>query len=205
MKDFFEELENKPKPNFFKRVYLWWAHDGRYLHKNIKSGIQNIIYWLPIIWKDRHWDDHFIFEVLKHKLKAQSKYIGDSDRHNRAQLDTKRINLCVKLIQLVQDETYAMEYMDYYEGIVWFADYEDVKGSYQYNSKVVWEKFDDFFKKYPLIYKKVMKGAGPFNLDGRSEEDAKKVIAMNIAHVNQDRVKKLLFKVLEENILGWWD
>jgi hypothetical protein len=50
-----------------------------------------------------------------------------------------------------------------------------------------------------------MKGAGPFTLDDRDEADTKRIIAMNIAHVNQDRVRKLLFKVLEENITGWWN
>ena len=63
----------------------------------------------------------------------------------------------------------------------------------------------DFFKKYPLVYKRVLKGEGPFTLDGRDEADMKRIIAMNIAHVNQDRVHKLLFKILEENIRGWWD
>ena len=67
------------------------------------------------------------------------------------------------------------------------------------------EKYDDYFKKYPLVYKQVMKGAGPFTLDGRDEADMKKIIAQNIAHVNQERVQKLLFKMLEENIRGWWD
>jgi len=33
----------------------------------------------------------------------------------------------------------------------------------------------------------------------------KRIIAQNIAHVNQERVQKLLFKILEENIRSWWD
>jgi hypothetical protein len=49
-----------------------------------------------------------------------------------------------------------------------------------------------------------LKGAGPINLEGRDESDMKRLIAMNIAHVNQERVHKLLFKILEENIRGWW-
>ena len=200
MEDFFE---NRPEPNIFRRIYLWWDFDGRYLHLQFKRGIKNLIYWLPVIWKDRNWDDHYIFEVLKHKLKAQAKYIGDRDFHTRAQLDAKRMKLCVKLIQLVQDETYQMEYMDYHKDRVWFTDVEDRPGNSLYNSEVVSENFDDFFKKYSLVYKRVLKGEGPFNLEGR--EDDKKIIAMNIAHVNQERVHKLLFKILEQNIRGWWD
>lgn len=205
MEDFFEELANRPRPNIFRRIWLWWNHDGKYYHKYFKQGIKNLIYWLPVIWKDRNWDDHYIFEVLKHKLKAQAKYIGDRDFHTRAKLDAKRMKLCVKLIQLVQDETYAMEYMDYAKDRVWFTPCEDREGSSLYNSEEVWEKYDEFFKKYPLVYKQVMKGAGPFTLDGRDESDMKRIIAMNIAHINQDRVQKLLFKILEENIRGWWD
>ena len=205
MEDFFEDMKNRPRPNFFRRIYLWWEHDGRYYHKYFKQGVKNIIYWFPVIWKDRDWDDHYIFELLKHKLKAQAKYIGDRDLHTRAQLDAKRMRLCVKLIQLVQDETYAMEYMNYHKDRVWFTPCKDREGSSLYNSEEVWENYDEFFKKYPLVYKRVMKGEGPFTLDGRDESDMKRIIAMNIAHVNQDRVRKLLFKIMEENILGWWD
>ena len=205
MEDFFEELANRPRPNFFRRIWLWWNHDGKYYHKYFKQGVKNLIYWFPIIWKDRNWDDHYIFEVLKHKLKAQAKYIGDRDFHTRAQLDAKRMRLCVKLIQKVQDEDYAIEYMDYAKDRVWFTPCEDREGSSLYNSEEVWEKYDEFFKKYPLVYKQVMKGAGPFTLDGRDESDMKRIIAMNIAHVNQDRVHKLLFKILESDMRNWWD
>lgn len=205
MEDFFEQLKNRPRPNIFKRISLWWRYDGRYYHLQFKRGVKNLWYWFPIIWKDRDWDDHHIFEVLKHKLKAQAKYIGDRDFHTRAQLDARRMRLCVKLIQLCQDETYAMEYMNYHKDKVWFTDCEDKPGYSLYNSEVTSENFDDFFKKYPLVYKKVLNGAGPFTLDGRDEDEIKKIIAMNIAHINQERAHKLLFKILEENIRGWWD
>ena len=203
MEDFFEDLKNRPRPNLFRRIYLWWEHDGRFYHKYLKEGIKNIIYWLPIIWKDRHWDSHYIFEIMKHKLKAQAKYIGDRDFHTRAQQDARRMRLCVKLMQKIQDDDYAMEYMDYHKDRIWFTDCEDRPDSSLMNSEQVWEKFDDYFKKYPLIYKRVMNGEGAFKREGR--EDDKQIIAMNIAYINQNRAHKLLFKIMEENILGWWD
>jgi len=205
MEDFFEDLKNQPKPNFFRRIWLWWEHDGKYYHKYFIQGVKNIWYWFPIIWKDRNWDGHYIYEVMKHKLKAQANYIGRRDFHTRAQLDAKRMRLCVKLIKKVQEEDYTMEYMDYAKDRVWFTDCEDRPGSSLYNSEEVWEKYDDFFKKYPLIYKRVMKGDGPFTLNGRDDSEMKRIIAMNIAHINQDRARKLLFKIMEENIEGWWD
>ena len=205
MEDFFEDLKNRPRPNFFRRIWLWWNHDGKYYHKYFKQGVKNIIYWFPVIWKDRNWDGHYIFEILQHKLKAQADYIGRRDFHTRAQLDAKRMRLCVKLIKKVQEEDYTMEYMDYAKDRVWFTPCEDREGSSLYNSEEVWEKYDEYFKKYPLIYKRVLKGEGVFTLNGRDESDMKRVIAQNIAHLNHDRARKLLFKIMEENIEGWWD
>jgi hypothetical protein len=37
------------------------------------------------------------------------------------------------------------------------------------------------------------------------EIDAKQRIAMNIGRYNHERARKLLFKIMEENIEGWWD
>jgi len=52
-------------------------------------------------------------------------------------------------------------------------------------------------------HKRVLKGEGVFGRDGR--EDDKQIIAMNIGHINHDRARKLLFKLMEENIERWWD
>jgi len=205
MEDFFEDLKNRPRPNIFRRIQLWWNHDGKYYHKYFKQGVKNIWYWFPIIWKDRHWDDHYIYEILQHKLKEQANYIAKNDRHTRAQLDAKRMRLCVKLIKKVQEEDYVIEYMDYHKDRVWFTDWEGNSGNSLYNSEEVWEKYDDYFAKYPLVYKRVMKGEEIFKLDDRDEADRKRLIAMNIAHINQDRAQKLLFKIMQENIQGWWD
>jgi hypothetical protein len=93
--------------------------------------------------------------------------------------------------------------MDYHKSKHWFEDIPDKPGYSSWNSKLMEENFDDYFKKYPLIYKRVLNGEGPFNLKGR--EDDKQVIAMNIGYVNHKRARKLLFKMMEENIERWWD
>lgn len=202
-KDFFED---RPKLNIFEKISLWWKFEGRYYHKNLKQGLKNLWYWLPIIWKDRNWDQHYIYEVLKHKLKAQAKYIGDSDRHTRAQQDARRMKICVKLIEKIQDDFYQIEYADYAKDKHWFEPCKDKEGYSEWKSENVWETYEDYFKKYPLVYKQVMVDKkGPFTLSGNTEVSFKQRIAMNIAHLNQERAHKLLFKILEENIQGWWD
>jgi len=56
------------------------------------------------------------------------------------------------------------------------------------------ERFDEYFKKYPLIYRMVPDLNAP-----------KSRIAFNIAKINEERAHKLLFKILEQNIRRWWD
>ena len=186
-------------------IPLWWDNEGRYTLKNIKTGFKNIFYWLPIIWKDRNWDSHYIFEIMMHKLKAQSKYIGSRDIHTRAKRDVEVMMTCVRLMKLVQDETYSSEYSDYHKTKHWFKPTEK-EGYSSWESKLLTEDFNEYFKKYPLIYNRVVgHSEGPFPLDGEDHSEIKQRVAMNIGHINHERANALLFKIMAENISRWWD
>ena len=197
-----EEIAKKPwLVRKLQWIPLWWSQEGQFTLRNIKTGIKSIWYWLPIIWKDRHWDSHYIFDIMIHKIKAQSKYIGSRDIHTRAKRDAEVMMTCVRLMERVQDEFYSGEYSDYHKTKHWFEPAEE-EGYSTWESRTLEENFDDYFAKYPLIYKRVLNGEGPFKPDG---EDDKQRIAMNIGHINHERARKLLFKVMEQNIEKWWD
>jgi hypothetical protein len=163
-----------------------------------KYGVQNLIKWFYIIWNDRDWDNHYIYEVLKFKLIKQAKYIGNHNIHTRAKRDAEIMNLCVKLIQRCQDEYYDSEFMDYHVSEFYCEDNGSCK------SRLISETFDDYFLKYPLQYKKVMNGQ--ISMFKRPIENlSKERIAREIAYENQQRCRRLLFKLLEINIEKWWD
>jgi hypothetical protein len=206
-KDMFEQWAEarEAKPWYKKivnRISLNCEFEYKYLWRDFKIGVKNIRYWLPIIWKDRNWDSHYIFEILSHKLKAQSKYIGDRDIHTRAKRDAEVMLTCVRLIKKVQDEFYSMEHMDYEKTKHWFEDVPDKPGYSLWESRQLEENFDDYFKKYPLIYKRVLNGEGWLKIDDFTDKHR---IARNISHINHDRARKLLFKIIEQNIERWWD
>jgi len=165
-----------------------------YRIKQFFRRIHNLYRWFPIIWKDQDWDDHYIFEILKFKLTNQSKYIGKHDRHTCAKRDAEIMMLCVRLIEKVQDEFYGTEYLDYQESNIKFIDSKDHPGSYEMEVEELSENFDDYFKKYPLVYRCVTDLNAP-----------KSKIAFEIAKINEERAHKLLFKILEQNIRKWWD
>ena len=163
-----------------------------YKIKQFFKRIHNLIRWTPIIWRDQDWDHTFIFEILKFKLKNQAEYIGGKDRHTRAKRDAEIMMTCVRLIDKVQDEWYGREYFEYHESELKFIDSESHPGSYEMEIEYISDNYEDYFKKYPLIYKQV-------------KTDDKHRTAFEIAKVNEERAHKLLFKILEQNIRGWWD
>ena len=165
-----------------------------YKLKQFFKRIQNLFRWFPIIWKDQDWDDFYIFEILKFKLKNQAKYIGYHDRHMSAKRDAEIMMLCVRLIEKVQDEWYGREYFDYQESEFKFVNSKTHPGSYEMEIKEISERYDEYFKKYPLIYRMVPDLNAP-----------KDRIAFHIAKINEERAHKLLFTILEQNIRRWWD
>jgi len=191
---------------------IYWSKIG-YKVRGFFTSVGNLIKWFPVIWKDRDWDDHYIFEVFKFKLEKQAKYIKEKGFHTNSDLDAKRMMLCVKLMEKVQEEFYIMEYMDYEDKDFFFVptgdDIEDVLGGYYMETRLKKENLNDFFKKYPLVYKKIVtdKKYHIFKIDNEdlTSYEVKSRIALNIGRHNHERAKKLLFKVLGENIESWWN
>ena len=160
--------------------------------KQFFKGINNLIRWFPIIWKDRDWDDHFIFEILKFKLKNQAEYIGKRGNHLSAKRDAEIMMLCVRLIGRLQDDYYGCEYQDYEKSNIKFVESETYPGSYEMELEFISDNFDDYFRKYPRIYRQI-------------DDKNRHHIAFKVACRNQERAHKLLFKILEQNITRWWD
>jgi hypothetical protein len=186
------------------KIYKPYISEIFYFFKDIKLGIQNLIKWFWVIWKDRDWDDYYIFEILQKKIENQSKYISQRDFHTLSQRDSEIMDICSRLLERVKTEYYQTEYFDYHQSEMNFIPTEDGKGyTVEFNEK--WENFIDYFEKYPLVYKKVLKGEGIFDIKDETGEDIKNRIAMNMAHLNHERARKLLFSIMERNIEKWWD
>jgi hypothetical protein len=188
----------KTKTNIFKKITLWWKFNGRYLHTDFIKGVKNLWKWFPVIWKDRDWDDHFIWQILIFKIKNQAKYIGDRDFHTRAKRDTQIMMTCVRLMEKVKEEYYQMEYMDYCEDDFDFVPTDNPEYSKLKITRIS-EKFDEYFVKRKSAYRHVVKNGGVFG------NDDKKRIAMSMGRLQHDRANRILFTLLERNIARWWD
>jgi len=184
---------------YFRKIKLWWIHEGKYLHRNIQKGIHNLYRWFPIIWKDRDWDDHYIWVLLEQKLINQANFIGKRGIHLHAERDAERMMTCVRLIKRIREEYYQMEYMDYHKCEFHWDDMPDEPDYKQLRIEELSENFNEYFRKYPSVYKKIIER---FDDD---EKKSKHKIALYMARENHNRAKKTLFKLLENHIESWWD
>jgi hypothetical protein len=190
----------------FNKIGAWWRWNGRYMHNEFARGVKNLWRWFPTIWKDRDWDGHYIYELLRKKIEFQAEYIDSRDFHTEAKRDAERMRLVARLIKLQQDETYGMEYMDYYEQDMDWIDNDNHLGYVETMLDEKSERFDEFFAKYPRQYKRVISGEiNRFDRKLIFNIEDKQLIAMEIAHENQARCQRLIFNIMHAHIERWWD
>ena len=165
-------------------------------YENVKNGLVNFWTWKSVIWKDRHWDDHFIFEVLKQKLILQRKELVSANRHTSTPQTNRDITICLNLIERIQEEYYGTEYVDYFVSNYSWEDFDEN------SKKLVIDEIsntaDDYFKKYRSTVKRCLKKDRDLCFD-------KKRLAMSVSHENQKRCQALLFRILNERSNWWWD
>lgn len=194
-----------PTDTAWDRFSIW-----RYLPtwlNNFYGGCSNLIYWFPTIWKDRNYDDHYIFEILKQKLIRQRKYLVKSNRFEKVWQINRDVTICLNLIERFQNSYYEMEYFDYHQSKFEFIPSEfkhNGENCFEMKEETLWENFDKFFYKYRTSYKRMLKENYYRMNDGDFETD-NKMFALYLSQYNHNRCKKLLFKILEERIEWLWD
>lgn len=160
------------------------------------TSCNNIIKWAPTIWKDRDWDDGFIFDILQKKIEFQRKEIIYANRHTQVNRDNRDMTIVLNLIERVKEEYYNSEYLDYEKSKFRFEDVEDREDLKRLEIDVLSERYDEFLIKYPSSVRKVLKDKP--DLDKRD-------LCFYVSHYNQEKAHDLLFRILRERMRWWWD
>ena len=173
--------------------------------KELKRSVINIWKWLPIIWRDRDWDQFYIYQILEFKLRKQANYISTMDRHTTAQEDSRDMLICANLIAKVKSGSYSSEVLDYYESEFEFLDIEDKPNLTELKINTISENFDSYFKKYPSWYKRTINHIKENPKIYTSDHNDKSFVAMVMGDLREEKAKELVFKIISEKINGWWD
>ena len=195
--------QTKEYNEWYWKLYRWFRWDAKHAHRDIAQGFRNLWKWFPLVWKDRDWDDHFIFEALKFKIENTAKYIKKNDRYIGCERDVQIMMTCVGLIEKIQDQFYDLEHTDYMDQKFSFEKIENSDLS-KLNIETISQNLSDYFSKHPNTYRRALKSSMTRE-KGHYSEVSDQTLAMWMSHYNHNRARKILFSLMERNIEKWWD
>lgn len=77
------------------------------------EGVKNCIRWFPVIWRDRQYDETFLFSILRRKLEMMEKFFlsGDAVCMDAPRM-AKEIRIARILASRLEKEKYFQDYVD---------------------------------------------------------------------------------------------
>lgn len=155
---------------------------------DVKYGIENIIKWVPVIWKDRNWDNYYIYVIFRHKLNLMEKQIREYGHHLHNERDADNIKVCVNLLdRLIADDYMEMAFKRHNEkwgsADMIFSECEDDPNLSELNIDYPNVKTEEDEKRQKIDFKNAMENEGKLR-----EQDL-----------------DLLFKNMRKYIQTWWD
>lgn len=152
---------------------------------NIKQGFQNLIYWLPVIWKDRNWDYSHFLEILKHKIDAIRLDVPNWTGRNNEKI-AEDIEHAVALIDALVNEEYQQQAFDEH-AFIWGR------------AKMVFKPISDKFSSAEFVYPSVSDKA----TQKKAEEELSKLLFD--ARAKRREAIDTLFRIIKDNFETWWD
>ena len=71
----------------------------------IKTGIRNVIRWIPVIWEDEDFDWAYLARVMEFKMRNMSNYLKNYGHHVNSDKDAKNLLICTNLLRrLIEDD-----------------------------------------------------------------------------------------------------
>ena len=153
--------------------------------------VRNVFRWLPTIWKDEDYDDHFIVEILIKKLEHTRDFFLSGDTHiARAEEVAEEIQEAIDRLHMTRDS------WEFYEQPA-----HEILTDKWGESKFNWTPTND--------------GTGSMYLDiehekAKTPEDMEQYSqdlreAMKTARKEYEKDKIKAYKFIAKHIDGWWD
>ncbi len=154
--------------------------------------IKNVIGWIPVVWKQFDFDYRYSLDVFKHQLLKQAEFMESDKAYGvNSHIDAQKIKMVVILMDKVYHGEYACEYQqklkDTYGEDVDEWDFEKIPDRRDFNTMKFRYEVDE---KYESLREEIIE-----NKDKWFKESQAK----------QERAHKLLWKLIEFYIRGWWD
>lgn len=144
------------------------------LYYKLIYGIRNLFVWFKIVWKDRDWDDYFIYYLLRFKLNKMQKAFDKYSLHVSKERKVKQIKTVVALLDRLIENDYAC---------VEYEKFNDVRyGGTKENRIFNWTENQPFTDEQTRL------------LDIASDKE----------YYMRRQDREMLFDILKKHIEEWW-
>jgi Rad3-related DNA helicase len=153
--------------------------------------IKNVFRWLPTIWKDEDWDDHFIVEILIKKLEhTRDFFLSDRTHIADAEKVAEEIQEAIDRLHMTRDS------FEFYESPA-----HDIITEKWGESKFIFKpvEHDDNLTEMIIEHEnvKTLEDSEQYSKDFRE--------AMKTARKEYIKDKKEAYKFIAKHIDKWWD
>jgi hypothetical protein len=147
------------------------------MFNEIRKGLSNLWEYLPLIWKDRQWDQPYFFTLLHKKLTLMEEHFRSKACFVGREREARKIKICVLLLDRLQKDDYST---------MAFKNHERKFGELEItNSKI----------RYTKVNSK------------KEERECDKSFHKCYEHEQYLRNQDLdfLFNLIKKRVLHWWD
>ena len=154
------------------------------------NKIKRVIDFIPIVWSGYDWDYNYAIDLFKYQLSRMSKHLESDDAHTvNAKEDAMRIRTAIKLMDRVFDDYYSMEYLDYLE-----EKYGKINYKFEPSEHEGLFEIKTYYGEEGKYSKEEMK---------KIKEEESKLFFESMK--KQEKAERILWKLINHNIRGWWD
>lgn len=165
------------------------------------DGVSNIVRWIPVLYKDKDWDDWYITMILQKKIEHQREYLVNANRHTNIDLDNFWMTVALNLLERRHETYYEGEKYDYMNFDINFVPTDESAKTYTMQSTITRDNSEAYLAKYPAAVRRVKQKYKSRLGDNPSND----TLSTYLGIYNQRRAEKLLWKVLERKLEQWWD
>jgi len=166
----------------------------RDLFYDIKAGVKSVLYWLPVIWKDRWYDWDFLMMILEHKLLQMGNMTRKKGCQEHSPEKAAQMLVCAELCKKIYTNEYRQEelkqHKEQWGDCVCPICGEFICDCFRYSE-------DESY--WVNLYEKVKTRAD----DEMASAQMHMIIDMQESDMDTDI--ELLFYIMQTKLLEWWD
>lgn len=193
----------------FEEYFFDPYFDLKYFIKNIFRFCRKLLTWIPVLWRDKDYDDFYIFEILKTKILQQRKFLVQNNRHTNIENDNFWMTICLNLIERIQTSYYELEYFQYEESDIDFVETEADKNLFEMKQVYKVDNRLDYINKYPSDRKKAIDFVKKIKNEDLSDytenNKSKGTLCIFMSNIRHKKAINLLFLILSNKIEHWWE